>query len=106
MNATRSGRPSRERRNRAAAVRTFERQNAGGDIFEILHDKVAWTIVNGRTCTCRADFLTKGAAPIMDRLASTPVMTIRDLWTDVDTMIIRFDGDAPAIDGTEYHNEY
>ncbi|MFE3249797.1 nuclear transport factor 2 family protein [Streptomyces sp. NPDC059209] len=106
IDAARSGRPARERRNRAAVARAFERQNAGGDIYEILHDDVEWTIVNGRTYTSKADFLAEGSAPIMDRLASTLVMTVQDLWTDGDTVIIRFYGDAVAIDGVEYHNEY
>ncbi len=87
-------------------MRAFERQEARGGIFEILHDEVAWTIDNGRTHTSQAGFLAKGAAPVMGRLASTLVMTIRALWTDGDTMIIRFDGDVAAIDGAEYHNEY
>ncbi|MFF5109885.1 nuclear transport factor 2 family protein [Streptosporangium sp. NPDC000509] len=104
--AARSGRSARERRNRAAVLRAFERQNAGGDIYEILHDDVKWTIVNGRTYTSKAEFLAQGSAPIMDRLASTLVMTIHDLWSEGDTVIIRFAGDATAIDGVEYHNEY
>ncbi|KXK64008.1 hypothetical protein AWW66_00485 [Micromonospora rosaria] len=87
-------------------LRAFERQNAGGDIYEILHDDVRWTIVNGRTYLSKAEFLAEGSAPILDRLASTLVMTIRDLWADDDTVIIRFDGDATAIDGIAYHNEY
>ncbi|WP_206025312.1 nuclear transport factor 2 family protein [Micromonospora zingiberis] len=100
------GRPAGERRNLAAVTRAFERQNAGGDIYEILHDDVEWTIVNGRTYPSKAEFLAEGAAPIMDRLATTLMMRIRDMWADGDTVIVRFDGDATAIDGVEYHNEY
>jgi ketosteroid isomerase-like protein len=106
VDAARSGRSVRERRNSAAVLRAFERQNAGGDIYEILHDEVEWSIVNGRTYTSKAEFLEEGSAPILDRLASTLVMTIQDLWADGDTVIIRFYGDATAIDGVEYHNEY
>lgn len=102
----RSGPPSRERRNRAAVLRAFERQNAGGDLYEILHDDVEWTIVNGRTYASKAEFLTQGSAPVLDRLASTLVMTIRELWTDGDTVVVHFEGDATAVDGVAYHNEY
>ncbi|MFC4008048.1 nuclear transport factor 2 family protein [Nonomuraea purpurea] len=101
-----SDRLTREGRNKAAVIRAFERQNAGGDIYEILHDDVEWKIVNGRTYTSKAEFLTEGSAPILDRLASVLVMTIRDLWTEGDTVVIRFDGHATAVDGVEYHNEY
>ena len=100
------GQPAEERRNRAAVLRAFARQNAGGDIYEILHDDVEWTIVNGRTYTSKAEFLAEGSAPILDRLATTLVMTIQDMWTDGHTVIIRFEGDATAIDGVDYHNEY
>ncbi|WP_199180161.1 MULTISPECIES: nuclear transport factor 2 family protein [Micromonospora] len=100
------GRPAMERRNMEAVRRAFARQNAGGDIYDILHDEVEWTIVNGRTYTSKAEFLAQGSAPIMDRLASTLVMTIRDMWADGDTVIIRFAGDATATDGVDYHNEY
>ncbi|WP_433533187.1 nuclear transport factor 2 family protein [Micromonospora sp. CA-263727] len=100
------GKPGEERRNRAAVLRAFARQNAGGDIYEILHDEVEWTIVNGRTYTSKAEFLTQGSAPILDRLASALVMTIQDMWIDGDIVIIRFEGDATAIDGVDYHNEY
>ncbi|RIV39748.1 nuclear transport factor 2 family protein [Micromonospora radicis] len=58
--------------------------------------------VGGRTYPSKADFLAEGAAPIMDRLATTLVTTIRDVWADGDTVIVRFDGDATAIDGVEY----
>jgi uncharacterized protein len=101
-----AGRPVRERRNRAAVIRAFERHNAGGDVFEILHDDVEWTIVNGRTYTSKAEFLTEGAAPVRNRLASTLVKTIQDVRSDGDTVIIRFQGDATATDGLAYHNEY
>ncbi|MFB6981577.1 nuclear transport factor 2 family protein [Streptomyces scopuliridis] len=98
--------PVREHRNKAATLRAFKRQNAGGDIYEILHDDVEWKIVNGRTYVSKAEFLAEGSAPIMDRLATTLVMTISDLWTDGDTVIIRFEGDSTATDGVAYHNEY
>ncbi|WP_428964835.1 hypothetical protein [Micromonospora fluostatini] len=74
----RADRRARERRDTAAVLRAFERQNAGGDIYEILHDDVRWTIVNGRTYRSKAEFLAEGSAPILDRLAPTLVMTIRD----------------------------
>jgi ketosteroid isomerase-like protein len=106
VDAAQTGRSWRERRNSAAVLKAFARQNADGDIFDILHDDVEWSIVNGRTYTSKADFLAAGSAPIMDRLATTLVMTIQDLWADGDTVIIRFYGDATAIDGVEYHNEY
>ncbi|WP_434740624.1 nuclear transport factor 2 family protein [Micromonospora sp. SH-82] len=101
-----SGRPGEEHRNRAAVLRAFARQNAGGDIYEILHDDVQWTIVNGRTYTSKAEFLAEGSAPILDRLGSILRMTVKEMWTDRDTVVIRFEGDATAIDGVEYHNEY
>ncbi|MER5643010.1 nuclear transport factor 2 family protein [Streptosporangium sp. NPDC002524] len=97
---------TREGRNKAAVIRAFERQNAGGDLYEILHDDVEWKIVNGRTYTSKAEFLTEGSAPVLDRLASVLVMTIRDLWTEGDTVVVRFDGRATAVDGVEYRNEY
>ncbi|MGC5033576.1 nuclear transport factor 2 family protein [Micromonospora sp. DT229] len=100
------GRPATERRNKEAVRHAFARQNAGGDIYDILHDQVEWTIVNGRTYTSKAEFLAQGSAPIMDRLASTLVMTIREMWADGDTVIIRFSGDSTAVDGVDYHNEY
>ncbi|MGI5215679.1 nuclear transport factor 2 family protein [Plantactinospora sp. CA-290183] len=101
-----SGRSARERRNKAAVLRAFAQQNAGGDLYEILHDDIDWTIVNGRTYTSKAEFLAEGSAPVMDRLVPPLVMTVQDLWTEGDIVIVRFVGDATAIDGIPYHNEY
>jgi uncharacterized protein len=100
------GKPGEEGRNRAAVLGAFARQNAGGDLYEILHDDVRWTIGNGRTYTSKAEFLAEGSAPVLDRLASILRMTIKEMWTEGDTVIIRFEGDATAIDGVDYHNEY
>ncbi|WP_394620012.1 nuclear transport factor 2 family protein [Lentzea sp. JNUCC 0626] len=97
---------AQERRNRAEVTKAFARQNVGGSVYDVLDDDVEWTIVNGSTYTSKSEFLSQGAAPILDRLSSPLAMTIRDLWTHRDVVIIHFDGDATALDGKPYRNEY
>ncbi|MEV8350204.1 nuclear transport factor 2 family protein [Streptomyces niveus] len=96
----------RERVNKAIVRRAFARQNSGGSFYEILDEHVVWTVVNGRTYDSRQEFLEEGSAPILTRLATHLHMTPQDLWADGDTVVARFEGDATALDGLPYHNEY
>lgn len=98
--------PGRERANKATVRRAFERQNSGGSVYDILDEHVVWTVVNGRTYHGRREFLEEGSAPILTRLATPLRMTPQDLWADGDTVVARFEGDATALDGLPYHNEY
>ncbi|MFH8617170.1 nuclear transport factor 2 family protein [Streptomyces sp. NPDC017979] len=96
----------RERGNKALVRRAFARQNGGGSFFDVLHPDVVWSIVNGRTYHGKQAFLDEGSAPVTTRLATHLVMTPHHLWADGDTVITRFAGDATALDGLPYHNEY
>ncbi|MEU9609776.1 nuclear transport factor 2 family protein [Streptomyces sp. NPDC048057] len=96
----------RERGNKALVLRAFARQNNGGSFFDVLHPDVVWSIANGRTYHGKQAFLDEGAAPIVTRLATPLIMTPQHLWADGDTVITRFEGDATALDGVAYHNEY
>ncbi|SMD27397.1 nuclear transport factor 2 family protein [Kibdelosporangium aridum] len=97
---------SDEQRNKARVRHAFARQNSGGSFYEILADDVVWTIVNGRTYHGKRQFLTEGAAPVLSRLRTSLHMTPLELWADRDTVIAMFDGDAVALDGVGYHNNY
>jgi uncharacterized protein len=97
---------ARERRNRKVVHDAFAQQNAGGSFFDGLDDDVVWTIVNGSTYRSRAAFLEQGVAPVQDRLHTSLHMTVIDLWLDGDTVIVRFQADATALDGQPYHNDF
>lgn len=96
----------RERLNKALVLRAFARQNNGGSFYEILDERVLWTVVNGRTYRSKREFLDEGSAPILTRLATYLHMTPQNLWADGDTVIARFEGNATALDGLPYRNEY
>ncbi|RDG38183.1 nuclear transport factor 2 family protein [Streptomyces corynorhini] len=96
----------RERVNKALVREAFARQNGGGSFYDVLDEHAVWTVVNGRTYRSRREFLEEGSAPILTRLGTYLHMTPQELWADGDTVIARFEGDATALDGLPYHNEY
>ena len=97
--------------NRELVRRAFETWAAGGDgIFEILDEKVRWTIAGstppGQTFLGRAAFLKGGFGPIAGQFAAPMTPTIRDLLADGDSVVVRWDGIAPMKDGQTYRNSY
>ncbi len=90
----------------AAERGTLNRDN---DFYrEILHPDVVWTVASATPSTYRdrADFLARGAAPILQRLATPIYPRLRSLYADGDTVVTVFDGTATALDGVPYRNTY
>lgn len=90
----------------AATRGTLNRDN---DFYrEILHPDVVWTVASASPSTYRdrADFLARGAAPILQRLATPIHPRLRSMYADGDTVVTVFDGTATALDGVLYRNTY
>ncbi|MEU6715495.1 nuclear transport factor 2 family protein [Nonomuraea sp. NPDC046802] len=92
--------------NKAIVREAFARQNSGGSFYDILHDRVTWTVVNGRTYRSKKEFLDEGAAPILTRLKTILRMTPSNLLAARDTVVAQFTGEAIALDGRPYRNDY
>lgn len=97
---------SPRRGGKAIVLAAFARQNSGGSFYDILHPGVEWTVVNGRTYRDKQEFLAEGAAPVLTRLKTVLRMTPGNLIEEGDTVVAQFTGDAVALDGQPYHNDY
>ncbi|MFD3525139.1 nuclear transport factor 2 family protein [Streptomyces sp. NPDC058653] len=100
------GQGDHRERNKALLRWAFGQQNSGGSVYEVLADDVVWSVVNGRTYQGKHQFLAEGAAPVLDRLDTPLLMRILEMWAERDTVVVRFEADATALDGVAYHNEY
>jgi uncharacterized protein len=100
--------------NRALVREHFERAardgtlSSTGNFYDILAEDVEWTIegATSRTYTSREEFLVDGANPVLLRLATPTHPTVRGLHADGDTVVVRWDGTATALDGVPYANRF
>ena len=100
-----------ETRNRAIVQKAFENWRAGGNVFtELLADDVVWTIHGSGpvadTYYSQKDFTERGSGPLVSRLTSGIMPTVRGIMADGDIVIVRFDGSATTTSGKPYHNKF
>lgn len=98
----------REQHNEDLIRTAFDRQARGYSFFDILAEKVEWTVAasNPTTYTGRLRFIEEGVAPVTDRL-STPIRpAVRGLWARGDKVVAWWEGTATARDGRPYENSY
>ena len=97
--------------NKALVQSSFDRwRNGTGGPFELLAPEAEWTIVGSsplsKTYHSRQQFLDEVIDPFNARMATPLVPTIRNIYSDGDTVIILFDAEATVIDGQPYRNTY
>ncbi|MBD2095094.1 nuclear transport factor 2 family protein [Trichocoleus sp. FACHB-591] len=90
---------------------SFDRWRAGtGGPFELLAVDATWTITGkslaAKEYASRDEFLDTVIKPFNARLTKPLSPTIRSLYTEGDTVIVLFDGEATAVDGKPYRNTY
>lgn len=100
-----------EARNKATVNAAFDAwRNGTGSPYDLLADDVTWTIVGNsivsRTYRSRHEFLGNVISPINARLSSPLVPTIREIYSDRETVIVQFDAAGTARDGNPYRNTY
>jgi ketosteroid isomerase-like protein len=97
-------------RNKALIRESFERwQNGTGSPFDLLHPESEWTIIGSSPLSKtynRADFFEKVVTPFKALLKTQAVPTVLGIFADGDMVIVRFDAEATAMDGSAYHNNY
>jgi hypothetical protein len=100
-----------EVRNKAAVQTAFESWRAGtGGPFALLAPEASWTIAGNslvaKTYGSRDEFMDVVIKPFNARLDKPLKPTMRGLYSDGDTVIALFDGEALALDGQPYRNTY
>ncbi|MBD2682288.1 MULTISPECIES: nuclear transport factor 2 family protein [Nostoc] len=90
---------------------SFDRWRAGtGGPFELLAADATWTITGNslvaKEYASRDEFLDAVIKPFNARLTKPLSPTIRSLYSEGDTVIVLFDGEATAVDGKPYRNTY
>ena len=98
-------------RNEAIVRQAFDKWAEGGNVFaELLAPDVRWTIPGSGpvagTYIGLKDFVERASAPLVSRLATPIVPTVRHIWAIGDTVIIRFDGSATTTSGAPYANQF
>ncbi|MET0405284.1 MAG: nuclear transport factor 2 family protein [Cystobacter sp.] len=105
-------RRSLEDRNTQLVRDAFERWARGqGNLFhELLDEQVTWTIEgsgpSARTYHGRDAFLAGAVTPFSRKLATPLRPRVKALWSDGDTVIVQWSGDAETRAGAPYHNDY
>lgn len=99
-------------RNKQVVSEAFNRWSAGGSAFfnETLAPDVVWTIAGSSptsgTYHGREDFIARAVRPFVSRLRTPVRPTSRQIWADGEHVIIHWTGNAVALDGRPYHNDY
>jgi ketosteroid isomerase-like protein len=98
-------------RNLATVRAGFDAWRAGtGSPYDALAENATWEIVGNsvaaRVYTGKEDFLANVIRPFNARMSQRLVPTIRDIYTDGDTVIVFFDAEGVARDGIPYRNTY
>jgi ketosteroid isomerase-like protein len=106
-----SGAAPVERDNKAIVQEAFDAWAAGGgSVLKLLADDATWTIVGNSpvsaTYHSRQEFVDTVVRPLYARLSTPVVPWVRALYSDGDTVIAFFDGEATAKDGRPYRNTY
>lgn len=97
--------------NVATVRKAFHAWAAGtGGPYALLADDAVWTITGNslasKTYGSRAAFMSEVIQPFNARMSSGLTPTIRNLYSDGDTVIVFFDASGTARDGKPYANTY
>ena len=97
--------------NKLLVQESFDRWRTGtGGPFELLAADATWTITGNslvsKKYANRDAFLDTVIKPFNARVSKPLVPTMRRLYSDGDTIIALFDGEATALDGKPYRNTY
>jgi ketosteroid isomerase-like protein len=100
-----------ETRNVGVVQAGFDAWTAGtGSPYDVLADNATWEItgnsVAARVYTSKEDFLANVIRPFNARMSQRLIPSIRDMYTDGDTVIVLFDAEGVARDGVPYRNTY
>jgi len=100
-----------EARNEAIVRDAFDAwATQGGNVFDLLASDVRWTIHGSGpvadTYSGVDDFIQRGSAPLVSRLAGPLTPTVHHVWAVDDRVIIRFDASATTTSGARYDNQF
>lgn len=100
-----------ETRNKALIEAKFEAWASGtGSPYELLADDAAWTITGkslaSKTYRSREAFMSEVIRPFNARMSVGLKPTIRNIYSEGDTVIVFFDARGTARDGVAYENTY
>lgn len=100
-----------EAQNKAAVLAGFEAWKSGtGSPYDLLAEDAQWTIVGhslaSKTYPSREAFMSEVIRPFNARMSAPLKPTIRNIYTDGDTVIVFFDASGTARDGKTYANTY
>ncbi|MEL1266356.1 nuclear transport factor 2 family protein [Pseudoxanthomonas putridarboris] len=98
-------------RNTDIVRQAFDAWAAGtGGPYDLLADDAVWTITGNslaaKTYESREAFLSEVIRPFNARMSTGLKPTIRNLYSDGDTVIVFFDASGTARDGKPYANTY
>ncbi|MDR8015892.1 nuclear transport factor 2 family protein [Ectopseudomonas guguanensis] len=97
--------------NQALIQKAFEDWRAGqGGIFQLLADDAVWVVAGSSaysgTYRTREAFMEDAVKPITDKLATPIVPTVRQIVAQGPHVVVHWDGQATARDGSRYENSY
>lgn len=97
--------------NQALIQKAFDDWRAGqGGIFQLLADDAVWVVAGSSpysgTYRTREAFMEDAVKPITDKLATPIVPTVRQILAQGPNVVVHWDGQATAKDGSRYENSY
>ncbi|MFV9685149.1 nuclear transport factor 2 family protein [Pseudomonas sp. NY15367] len=97
--------------NQALIEKAFDDWRAGqGGIFQLLADDAVWVVAGSSpysgTYRTREAFMEDAVKPITDKLATPIVPTVRQILAQGPNVVVHWDGQATAKDGSRYENSY
>ncbi|WP_161866396.1 nuclear transport factor 2 family protein [Pseudomonas yangonensis] len=97
--------------NQALIQKAFDDWRAGqGGIFQLLADDAVWVVAGSSpysgTYRTREAFMEDAVKPITDKLATPIVPTVRQIVAQGPHVVVHWDGQATAKDGSRYENSY
>jgi len=97
--------------NQALIQKAFDDWRAGqGGIFQLLADDAVWVVAGSSpysgTYPTREAFMEDAVKPITDKLATPIVPTVRQIVAQGSYVVVHWDGQATAKDGSRYENSY
>ncbi|MEO1159172.1 MAG: ketosteroid isomerase [Pseudomonadota bacterium] len=96
--------------NKASVEKSFQQwQDGEGSPFSLLSEDVRWTISGSNRFAGtyeRGPFIKDLVEPFSKRLKEPLKPTRWDVYEDGNVVIIRFDAEAPLINGEQYRNSY
>lgn len=97
--------------NQALVQKAFDDWRTGqGGIFQLLADDAVWVVAGSSpysgTYRTREAFMEEAVKPITDKLATPIVPTVRQIVAQGPHVVVHWDGQATAKDGSRYENSY